>query len=168
MAEHFGSTFISSTIVNFTIRFIDIMYLNKIYIALPNLKRLAMFPFIHGQRNLTSLYSHNCRPPTSLKYLHLRLICVHLLPFEYMELLFKTFPPTQLEYISIFEDKPTKAYDDIESWFSILTMSTLKLKQLHIKLYSEETNALLIQRLRQHFGNETEVIELKNDPHIVG
>ena len=168
LSERFGSPLHSTTTVNFTVRFIDIIRLDKLYAALPNLKRLAMLPSIEEHINPTSLHLLNSKPPHSLKYLHLRLIRLETFPFEYIELLLKTFPPTQLECLSIYEMYNDCCYANSELWFPILTMPTLKLKQLRIKLNSEQITDDLIQRLRQHFGEETQVIHLERDPHIKG
>ncbi|CAF0973122.1 unnamed protein product [Adineta steineri] len=150
LSRGFGSSLHSTTIVNFSVRFIDIMSLDKLYAALTNLKRLAMFPCIEEQNNYIPIHSLNSIPPRSLKYLHLHL----------------TFPPTQLECLSIFEVATDYSYSDSKSWFSILTMPTLKLKELRIRLDSKDFSVCLVQRLRQHFGDETQIIYLETDPHI--
>ncbi|CAF1441059.1 unnamed protein product [Adineta steineri] len=166
LSRSFGSPLHSSTIVNFSVRFIDPMSLDKLYAALPNLKRLAMFPHMEEQNNSTPIHSLSSIPPPSLKYLHLRLIRLENFPFQYIEFLLKTFPPTQLECLSIFEVKGHYSYSDIESWFSIFTMPTLKLKQLRIRLDSKDSSVYLVQRLLQHFGGETQIIQLETNPHM--
>ncbi|CAF1328131.1 unnamed protein product [Adineta steineri] len=166
LSRGFGSSLHSTTIVNFSVRFIDIMSLDKLYAALPNLKRLAMFPCIEEQNNYIPIHSLNSNPPRSLKYLHLHLVRLGAFPFEYIELLLQTFPPTQLECLSIFEVATDYSYSDSKSWFSILTMPTLNLKQLRIRLDSKDFSVCLVQRLRQHFGDETQIIYLETDPHI--
>ena len=166
LSESFGFPLHSTTIVNFTVRFIDIIRLDKLYAALPNLKRLAMFPLLEEDTNPISIRLLNSKTPPSLKYLHLHLIRLAMFPFECIELLLKTFPPTQLECLSIYEMCHDYSYANSELWFPILTMPTLKLKQLRIKLDSSEITDALIQQLRQYFGEKTQVIHLERDPHI--
>lgn len=126
-----------------------------------------MRPYIERNQNSTAISSFNSIPPPKLKYLHLYLIDLGNFSYKCIELLLQTFPPGQLEYFSIFEEGSNNGYSNSEQWFFILTMPILKLKWIQLKLMSEKETAYLIDRLRQHFGNKTQVIELKQDPHLI-
>lgn len=126
-----------------------------------------MYPYIEQNQNSTAISSFNSIPPPTLKYLHLCFVQLENFPYKCIELLLRTFPPAQLEYLSIFEGRNDGRYSNTEQWFSILTMPVLKLKRIQLRLTLEEETAYLIDRLRQHFGNKTQVIQLENDPHLI-